>query len=322
MWLVSIHCLAFFKGPYLRRRLHPPRAVLVLSQITNHEYSMNHLHKLQLPGSCAINPAPGTLRWVGRMAIAGIVFSSNLASAEPVNSPVQGAPVAGGIIGLGAAALPEYPGSDQVKVRAVPVFEYHWANGLFMGGEHDTLVGFQVSTPSQLQYGVALGVDEGRKEYRDGPLAGMGKISAKGVLVSYVSVPVTGRFSIDSNLRLGSGNDNSGALLKLGAAYRVALSPSAQLSFNVGGAVANGAYMRSYFGVSVAQALTSSYGVYAPSAGLLDLSIGMRLFWQIDRNVSLLAGASSSHFGNVAEDSPFVRKSNTQKLFFGIARNI
>lgn len=283
---------------------------------------MNQAHPLPFAGHCASHHARGNLRWVLRVAVAGIVFASNPASAQSVNSPAQEAPAAGGIIGLGVASLPKYPGSDQVKVRAVPVFEYHWANGLFMGGEHDALVGYQVATPSQLQYGVALGVDEGRKAYRDGALAGMGKISARGVLVSYVNVPVTGQFSIDANLRLGSGNDNAGALLKLGAAYRVALGPSAQLSFNAGATVANGAYMRGYFGVSAAQAATSVYGAYAPSAGLLDVSVGMRLFWQLNRNVSLLAGASTSHLGHGAEDSPFVRTSNSQKIFVGIARTI
>jgi outer membrane protein len=282
---------------------------------------MNQLHQLT-PAGGASHHARSHLRRVLRTAVVGIVLSSNPASAQPANSPAQDAPAAGGIIGLGVASLPEYPGSDQVKVRAVPVFEYRWANGLFMGGEHDTLVGYQLATPSRLQYGIALGVDEGRKAYRDGPLAGMGKISARGILVSYLKVPVTGQFSIDSSWRLGSGNDNSGALLKLGGSYRVALSPSAQLSFNGGATVANGAYMRGYFGVSPARATTSAYGAYAPSAGLLDVSIGMRLSWQLNRNVSLLAGASTSHLGHGAQDSPIARKSNSRKVFVGIAHTI
>lgn len=125
--------------------------------ITRHDYPMNQLFQFSFAGNCPSDHARGNSHWVLCVAVAGIVFACNPASAQSVNSSVQEAPAAGGIIGLGVTSLPKHPGSDQIK--AIPVFEYHWANGLFMGGEHDTLVGYQVATRPQLQYGVALGVE-------------------------------------------------------------------------------------------------------------------------------------------------------------------
>lgn len=256
------------------------------------------------------------------LAVAGLALSSSLAAAQSAESPPRAAPVAGGIIGLGVASLPEYPGSADTKIRAVPILAYHWANGVFVGGENDTVVGFQATGPSQLAYGVALGVDEGRKEYRAGPLAGMGKVATRGTLVSFAKFPVTDQLSLDSSVRLGAGNDNDGALLKVGGAYRIGLGQSAQLGFNLGATFANAAYMKSYFGVSAAQAATSSYRAYAPSGGQVGVDVGMRLFWQINRDYSLLAGVSSTRLSNEVQDSPLVRKSSMQKVFVGFARSL
>lgn len=271
--------------------------------------------------ACSRHFASRRPRAILHLAIAVSLPVSTTAFAQSVEStPVQ-APASGGIVGLGTASVPKYTGADESRIKAVPVLEYHWANGVFVGGEHAALVGYQAATPS-LQYGVALGVGEGRQDYQDGPLAGMGKISSRPVAVSFVKIPLSSHFSIDSNLRLGSGNDHAGAVLRLGGAWRAAVSRTAQLSFNAAAGVANGAYMRDYFGVSGAQTASSGYAVYAPSAGLLDISAGVRMFWQVSSSVSLLGGVSVSHLAHGAQDSPFVKSASAHKVFIGFARTL
>jgi outer membrane scaffolding protein for murein synthesis (MipA/OmpV family) len=141
-------------------------------------------------------------------------------------------------------------------------------------------------------------------------------------LDSFAKFSITDQLSLNSSVRLGSGNDSKGALLKLGTAYTVALSQSTQLSFNLGATMANASYMENYFGVSTTQASKSGYRIYTPSGGVRDVSVGMRLSRQINRDWSVLAGISSTSLYNAAKDSPLVRQANTQKVLLGVAYSI
>ncbi|MDO9194299.1 MAG: MipA/OmpV family protein, partial [Undibacterium sp.] len=132
------------------------------------------------------NLVSNTLRTVGKLAVVSMVLPCALVFAQSADNIYPAAPTSGGIVGLGVASLPKYQGSDQTQIKGVPILEYHWANGIFVGGENDTLIGFQCTTPSNVQYGTALGVDEGRKESHSSALAGMGNVSTKAVLVSFV----------------------------------------------------------------------------------------------------------------------------------------
>lgn len=268
------------------------------------------------------NLVSNTLRTVGKLAVVSMVLPCALVFAQSADNIYPAAPTSGGIVGLGVASLPKYQGSDQTQIKGVPILEYHWANGIFVGGENDTLIGFQCTTPSNVQYGTALGVDEGRKESHSSALAGMGNVSTKAVLVSFVKAAITDQFSLNASVHIGSGNDNKGALLKLGAAYVIPLGSSAQLSFNAGATLANDSYMENYFGVSASQASTSRYHIYNLSSGLRDASVGVRLSYQIDQDWSVLAGVSSTSLASAAKDSPLVRQTNTQKVFFGLAYSI
>lgn len=262
------------------------------------------------------------LRSLGKLTIVCLVFPCSVAFAQSTDNIYPVAPTAGGIVGIGIASLPKYQGSDQTQINGVAILEYHWSNGVFVGGENDTLVGFQCTTPSKVQYGTALGIDEGRKERRSSDLTGMGNVLTKAVLVSFVKAAVTDQFSLNASVHIGSGNDNKGALLKLGAAYAIPLGSSAHVSFNAGATLANDSYMENYFGVSAAQASTSRYHVYNPSSGLRDVSVGVRLSYQIDQDWSVLAGVSSTSLASAAKDSPLVRQANTQKVLIGVAYSI
>lgn len=271
---------------------------------------------------CSKNLVLNTFRAAGKLAVLSAILPCAFAFAQSGENIYPVAPTSGGIVGLGIASLPRYQGSDQTHFNGVAILEYHWSNGVFVGGENDTLVGFQCTTSSKVQYGTALGIDEGRKERRSIDLAGMGNVLTKAVLVSFVKAAVTDQFSLNASVHIGSGNDNKGALLKLGAAYAIPLGSSAQLSFNAGATLANDSYMENYFGVSSSQARTSRYHVYNPSSGLRDVSVGMRLSYQIDQDWIVLAGVSNTSLASAAKDSPLTHQTNSQKVLFGVAYSL
>jgi outer membrane protein len=247
--------------------------------------------------------------------------------ATPV-APSEG----GGVLGAALAAVPRYQGADQTVARLVPVLDYRWSNGAFIGGEHEALAGMRLAGPSQLQYGAGLGADAGRKAHMNSPLAGVGKVPARALLVgkvparallvAFAKAPLAGPLTLDASLRFGSGEDRSGAQLRIGAAYRVPLGASAHVSVHGRATLANASYMQSYFGVSAAQADSTGYQPHAPAGGLLDVRFGLNGYWQLNRDYSVLAGASVARLGKPVQDSPLVRKKQSPEVFLGFARRL
>lgn len=268
------------------------------------------------------NLSSKSLRAAGIFVAASAVLPYSLAQAQTAENIYPESPGSGGFVGAGIASLPKYQGSDHAKKQAVLLLEYHWSNGLFVGGENDALIGVQRSATSSVQYGAALGVDEGRRESRSSALAGMGNVSTKPVLVSFVKAAVTEQLSLSASAHFGSGNEKKGALMKLGAAYAIPLNSFAQISFNVGATLANDSYMENYFGVSSAQSNASHYRPYTASSGVRDINFGARLFYLIDQDWSVLAAVSNTNYGNAAKDSPLVKTSSGAKFLFGIAHSI
>lgn len=226
----------------------------------------------------------------------------------------------GGYVGLGLSAAPRYQGADEFKTKGVPGFEYRWANGLFVGGT-DGLVGMQFNATPQLQLGLALGADEGRKASESRHLAGMGDVDARGTLNLYAKAAVNDQLSLSAGLQLGTGSSGKRGLLNVGASYGVSLAPATRMSFNVGATLANANYMQDYFGVSAAQASASGYKRYTPDSDCRDVTVGLSLQHQISREWMLIASLNNTTLSDAAKDSPLVRKATSQSAYVAVAYN-
>ncbi|QJQ05447.1 MipA/OmpV family protein [Undibacterium parvum] len=269
------------------------------------------------------NLVSNTFRLLGTAVVTSLFLPCSLVLAQQTaDNRYPDALPTSGIIGVGVASLPKYQGSDETETKGVAILEYHWANGIFVGGDNNTLIGLQYELPSKVQYGSALGIDVGRKESHSRALAGMGDVERKAVFVSFIRAAITDQFSINSSVQIGSGNEHKGALLKLGAAYAIPLNSSMQVSLNVDSTLANDSYMENYFGVSATQASTSRYRVYKASSGLRDVSVGVRLSYQINHDWSVLAAVSSTSLASAAKDSPLALQANTQQVLFGVTYNL
>jgi MipA family protein len=215
-----------------------------------------------------------------------------------------------GYMGLGVNVAPRYQGSDESRTRVIPGFEYRWTNGL---------VGFEVSATPELQLGLALGVDEGRKASISRYLAGMGNVDVRGTLNLYAKAAVNDQFSLSTSLQLGAGNSGKGGLLNVDASYGVSLTPATRMSFNVGATLANADYMQDYFGVSAAQASASRYKRYTLGAGCRDVTVGLGLQHQISWEWMLITSLNSTTLANDAKDSSLVRRATSNSAFASVA---
>jgi outer membrane protein len=224
----------------------------------------------------------------------------------------------GGIVGLGVNVAPRYQGADESRTTAIPGFEYRWTNGWFVGGT-DGIVGFQLNATPQLQLGLALGGDGGRKASDSRYLAGMGDVEERATLNLYAKAAVNDQLGFSSGLQLGVGSSGKGGLLNVGASYGVPLAPATRMSFNVGATLANADYMQDYFGVSAAQARASGYKRYTPDSGLRDVTVGLGLQHRISPDWMLITSLSSTTLSSAAKDSPLVRKVTNQSAYVAAA---
>jgi outer membrane protein len=243
-------------------------------------------------------------------------FAATWAQAD-ANDPT-GKPSSGGFVGLAVGSAATYQGSDQQRTAGQLIGEYRWANGVYVGGM-DGLLGVELDVTPQLKLGLALGMDGGRKESDSRYLAGMGDIAAKGTVNASAKIALSEQWGVSTALQLGAGNTGKGGLLNLGASYSFPLAAATQLSLNLGASLANSDYMQDYFGVSASQASASGYRRYTPSAGLRDVSAGLSLNHQINRNWMFISGVSTTRLSNSAKDSPLVRKSTSQSAFASVA---
>lgn len=215
----------------------------------------------------------------------------------------------GGRAGLAVIAGREYQGSDERRTMAVPLIEYQWANGWFVGTTNG--IGYNFSDRRDIQYGLRLTADFGRKENRSRALRGMGDIDASAEFGGFLNYPISKEVVLISSLRYGAGRDSKGMLVDLGAGYSTELSSDLRLGLGVAATLANADYMQSYFGVTAAQAARSGYSSYKPGGGLRDVRANLSLTYRINPSISATAAVSAGMLSGDAKDSPLVRKKST-----------
>lgn len=214
-----------------------------------------------------------------------------------------------GAVGLVVLSGARYMGSDERRLRALPVLDYQWGNGWFAGFTNG--VGYNFSTSPGMQYGLRVTADLGRKESRSIALNGMGDIDPSAEFGGFFNYSILPGLSLTSSLRYGSGDDHKGLVADLGAGYSMAIAPQWRLSIGAGLTATNADYMQSYFGVTPAQSATSGYGIYTPKAGLRDVRTSAALSYQISRDFTLTGGISASTLLGDAADSPLTRQKST-----------
>ncbi len=222
-----------------------------------------------------------------------------------------------GLIGLGVATGPRFPGSDDTRTRVLPVLAYQWANGWFastLGG-----VGVNLSSAPGLQFGPRLTVDFGRKEDSDSRLRGMGNVNPAAELGGFVNLRVVDALSLQASLRAGSGEDHKGVRMDLGASYGFPLAPGLRLRLGANTTVGNQAYAQTHFGVTASQSVNSGYAVYKPKAGFQDVRASVGLNYAIAPRVMLSTTLTSTSLLGDAKGSPLVRKTNTVSGQLGLA---
>ena len=212
-----------------------------------------------------------------------------------------------GIVGAVVISAPDYMGSAERSILVLPSIDYQWKNGWFAGLTNG--VGYQFPSRPDLQFGLRVSADLGRKESRTSELAGMGDINPRpeaGVFFNYF--PTTEVF-LTSSLRYGAGNDRNGMQIDLGAGYGKQLAPQWRAAVGVAATWVNGDYMQAFFGVTPQQAAASGYATYSAGSGFRDVRVNASLTHFIDARWSVTGALTVRSLQGDARDSPIVFES-------------
>ena len=212
----------------------------------------------------------------------------------------------GGLAGSVVLSTTEYPGSKDRRTLVLPVLDYQWANGWFAGATNG--LGYNFSGRPDMQYGLRVTADFGRKESRSTALRGIGDIDANAEVGGFFNYSLVEGLSLISSLRYGAGKDGNGIVADFGVGYSLAFAQRWRLGVGADVTAANAKYMQSYFGVSQAQATASGYRAYASGAGLRDVRTSASLSYSFNPRTSVMLGLGTSTLLGDAADSPLVQK--------------
>ena len=245
--------------------------------------------------------------------------------------------------GLGAVSEPAYVGSSARRVRALPLVQLEWSNGVFISG---LSAGMHLSQQPALEYGPLLawrvkrtedgmgrGADgvanqsvPGSGTERDGfgsggaPLSGMdevkGRLQAGGFANFYLmpSVRLTG------SVLYGAGKRRDGVVVDLGVQHIPAeITPRHRLSWSAGVTLVNRSYNTSYYGVSDDESLASGHPAYAARGGVQDVHVGVGWNWALSPNWIMVSRARATRLQGDARLSPLTQRPTNVSLSTGLA---
>ena len=229
-----------------------------------------------------------------------------------------GKPTGNGEGTVGAVAITghQYMGSDERRTSALPLLDYRWANGWFIGTTNG--VGYMFDSAPNMHYGLRLTADFGRNESRSTVLNGMGDVKARPEIGAFFNYLPTRDTFLTSSLRYGAGTDRKGMLLDLGAGYAMQLSPQWRTAVGVAATIVNQEWMQDYFGVTPAQSASSGHAVYTASAGLRDVRVNLSVNYFITPSWTLTGAVSATTLEGDAKNSPIVRERTSAQGIFAV----
>ncbi|HEX8404636.1 MAG TPA: MipA/OmpV family protein [Duganella sp.] len=245
-----------------------------------------------------------------------------LACAFGGNSGAAEAPAGDSLmIGLGAAYVPEYAGSDDSRVVPVPFLERSFANGFFLstrrGLGYQTNVG-AVNLSGALAYGGAR--DERKRTFAAGSdaLRGMGDIDGglQGVLTASYRL---GKVGLSIGTTQAIGKRENGSTYTVGGSVPLYSGTNDQVGLGASAVYGDNKHAQTYFGVSDAQSLRSGYKAYRAKAGFESVSAAASWDHVIDKNWSTYTAAGFTHLTGDAADSPLTRRKTTPMVMTGFS---
>jgi len=257
--------------------------------------------------------------------------------------------------GLGVVSSAQYLGARERKVRALPLVQVAWSNGVFISGMS---AGMHLSTNKRIEYGPLLSLHAGRDHHGSGDgaggveevfsgilpaeplepvdpvdgktgtrmagagkgLAGMGRIATALQAGGFANFYLSPRLRVVSSVQYGAGHGRDGLIAHLGLQH-VARELGARHGFSMtaGANFVNRNYNQTYFGINDAEAFLGVREPYEAGGGLRDVHVHASWNWALSPSWVLASTARVAQLKGDARRSPLVQRSTQVTVSTGLA---
>ncbi len=244
-------------------------------------------------------------------------------------------------VGLGARSVPVYEGASERRIRALPVLQIQWSNGVFVAGQS---VGMHLSSQPALEFGPLASLAPRRTDSGTGgtlgdagatsvspPLINVGPVPADPMKLAlragttrltgldeikprlevggFANIMLAPSLRLTNSLLVGAGNDHNGLRWNIDL-QRIAadVAPHHTVVLSAGLAVVNSNYNQAYFGVSPSEARKSINPAYSASGGVKDVHAGVRWNWALSPAWLVTSSLGVSQLNGSAARSPLVER--------------
>lgn len=227
-------------------------------------------------------------------------------------------------LGLGPSLTPHYEGDDKYKFSVLPAISLRYQDLVEVNNNEVRLIAlnrlFNADAgkmgAGNLRIGPTVSVDFGRAEDDSPDLTGLGGISTSLELGAFVAY-TEGRMRLRARARHDVMSGHGGGTVRLDAAYTIFQAAPVALGVNATSTWATGKYMRSYFGVSPAQAAASGLPAFAPGSGFKDVGVEISANYVFASQWALVGNVGYKRLMGDAADSPLVRlRGNANQMAF------
>ncbi|KLN62445.1 hypothetical protein WH96_02790 [Kiloniella spongiae] len=219
-------------------------------------------------------------------------------------------------IGAGAGVGPDYEGSDDYDVGAMPILEASWRDDTFFISV-DRGIGATLLRSEHFSGGISLNYDGGRDEDDNSALKGLGDVDDGLEGTAFAEIDL-GMYALELDVTQDLSGEDKGLLASFSAEYRHSFFDE-RLWISAGPSVswASEDYMQSYFGVNSKQASRSKYNQHDADAGFKDVGLNLNAIYSFDENWAMTGSLGYARLLGDAADSPFVESKN--QFFSGLA---
>ena len=239
-----------------------------------------------------------------------------------------------GTVGLATVAMPTYMGSNQYRVRAVPIISLEFKDRAFLGAASNGIgagAGVYLVRRSNLMVTTEITGSPERVERHGDGLAGMGRRGGATFAQSDVSY-TSGSITAGTSVAVGLGRDE-GSTASLSLSSKHVYGRRWILGASTGATFATSTNMAYDFGITPEQAATRrgliqsgdsrldwrDAGSYDPGRGLKQATASLSLGYQLRDKVTTMAFVNGTRLGREAADSPLARNRNALVGGIGMA---
>jgi MipA family protein len=214
-------------------------------------------------------------------------------------------------LGAGAAVVPTYLGSDEMRALPFPVLDIK--QGPFFANLADGVGVYVIDTPV-FKIGGSVNFTLGYRR-RDIP-EGVDRLRSTAGARMFASTSIGGVGVTVGATRSIGGTDGTIIDGRVGypvrATERLILIPSATLAWS------NGRQNRGYFGISAEESAASGLSEYRPSSGLSAASFGITANYLLSRRLGVVGSAFATRLLDDAQHSPLVERKTTPRFLLGL----